>query len=373
MIYYCSPYYSPHSNGVRLGYEIVFQLNNNNIPSKILCLNTMESLQFIPEKFQPCTVFLENNNKQFHISENDIVIYPEIITDNPLNAQKVVRFMLNRSGFLGGGRVNYGDADFLLAYSNLVNEHLPQLFFMVDEVDLFSELREARGKSGPTEKVSIYFGKVQKKLLLRNSRKIKNILKNYSDVHIITRRFPETRKDTLDLLNDSDLLISFDPLTNLNYEATLLDVPVLLMDDTYKLMETKFNLPLYGFMSHISKLSYAEAEVKQAFSAYSDYIAGQNDMLISAIEGIKKHFYKIDIDAQYRKETAEKNIKISRSDEMGFSSSIQEIALINIDSYLQLPFRILHMLKLLTKEVFIIKLKGRLDRELKALGLLKNS
>jgi hypothetical protein len=53
----------------------------------------------------------------------DIVIYPEIIAGNPLNAERVVRYLLNRPGyFTGVGVEAYGDGDFFIHFAD---EFLP--------------------------------------------------------------------------------------------------------------------------------------------------------------------------------------------------------------------------------------------------------
>jgi hypothetical protein len=54
----------------------------------------------------------------------NIVIYPEIVAGNPLNAERVVRYLLNKPGFFtGAGVETYGADDFFLHYAD---EFLPQ-------------------------------------------------------------------------------------------------------------------------------------------------------------------------------------------------------------------------------------------------------
>jgi GT2 family glycosyltransferase/Tfp pilus assembly protein PilF len=49
------------------------------------------------------------------VSDDDIVVYPEIIAGNPYNAKRVVRYILNEPGYLGGDK-QYDKDDILFAY-----------------------------------------------------------------------------------------------------------------------------------------------------------------------------------------------------------------------------------------------------------------
>lgn len=47
-----------------------------------------------------------------------IAVYPEVVTGNPLNAQSVVRYMLNREGVINGNKVEAGEKDLFFYYSS---------------------------------------------------------------------------------------------------------------------------------------------------------------------------------------------------------------------------------------------------------------
>ncbi|RTL54740.1 MAG: hypothetical protein EKK40_02850 [Bradyrhizobiaceae bacterium] len=50
--------------------------------------------------------------------KNSIVIYPEIVQGNPLHAPNVVRYLLNRPGFLGpAGLDDYGEGDYFVHFA----------------------------------------------------------------------------------------------------------------------------------------------------------------------------------------------------------------------------------------------------------------
>jgi len=50
-----------------------------------------------------------------HVDDNTIVIYPEIVDHNPLNAKNIVRWLLHKPGFWTG-RVNFGEKDLIVGY-----------------------------------------------------------------------------------------------------------------------------------------------------------------------------------------------------------------------------------------------------------------
>lgn len=47
---------------------------------------------------------------------NEVVIYPEIIHNNPKNAKNVVRYLLHKPGFHINRKINYGESDLIIGY-----------------------------------------------------------------------------------------------------------------------------------------------------------------------------------------------------------------------------------------------------------------
>ena len=51
------------------------------------------------------------------IEKDRIVVYPEVVPDNPLGCEKVVRFMLNKDGLLDGTKVSRDKGEFIVSFS----------------------------------------------------------------------------------------------------------------------------------------------------------------------------------------------------------------------------------------------------------------
>lgn len=50
---------------------------------------------------------------------NSIVIYPEVVVDNPLGSSRVVRFFMHMDGYIAGQTVQLSSNDFILAWTRL--------------------------------------------------------------------------------------------------------------------------------------------------------------------------------------------------------------------------------------------------------------
>ena len=174
-IYYFSPPYSFVSNGSKLGYALVNQLSEAGFSAYAVCWEPETHKNCLPEKYKKITYeFNDFIHGKIALHKNDIVIYPEIITDNPLQAKNVVRYLLNRPWFLSNQSIQYSDTDLLIAYSKLVDKDLPQMFLFLDERELFTKIREEHTKTQKT--VSIYFGKVNLYELKYRNEDLKSML-----------------------------------------------------------------------------------------------------------------------------------------------------------------------------------------------------
>ncbi len=335
-----SNYYVSYSYGIQIEYELIHTLRNmgyeayNLVYDQILC--SME----IPEKYKDQIII--NIDLSFVINDDDICIYTDFITDNPLKARSVVRYLLNKPYTLTGKGINYGPYDYLLAYSGLVSDTLPRCFIIKNEIDLFERLRFG---NRDLSKVVLYFGKVDESKIIENYRRIRSIIKNYKIVEIITRKEPDSRTETLKLLSDSSLLISFDPLTNLNYEATLLGVPVYLVQDCFGIISNQY-FKYYGITDDINKIELMSEDVDKAWDQYVNWVSYQDLMVKEVFSNIVQHFDLISKnDTVYQRSVKNMNDKQKQIDYEYFSlnNSVQYLSILLPDNLPRLLRKELHV------------------------------
>ena len=304
MIYYYSRSYVEYSNGTKLSYYLVAELNRLGYHAKNLCHEKHNLSIKIPEEYQHNTIDIAN--KQFAISDDDFVIYPEEICDNPLHAKKCIRYLLNTPFAITGKPINYGPTDYLLSYSKLINDRLPQLYIIDDERKIFTKLK----KTQKEDLVVFYFGKTEMNKL---NDEVKNILryKHFLPTKktIITRFYPNNHTKTMEILAKAKLLISFDPMTNLNYEATLLNTPVILVSNPYHLKPLQFNVPLVDlyFSFEEYQQNWKEKDKQSAFELYCKHLETQSQEIKDAFTLINEHFNRIFLDSAYEEQTKTRN------------------------------------------------------------------
>jgi hypothetical protein len=226
---FIAPYYSEQSNGIRVFYKaaLLFAQAKADCIIKICDTETNQvlvkpNLRKIPKKFH----FLISNDK--NLPSNYIYVLPETPSNLPKNLNrnfKIVRYLLANPFFLNRGAIDFKN-NFLLSYSNLISDRLPQLF-----INAMPDLPKKKIRSNQNKKILIYFGKFRlEKKIIKNSDFINNILDKYDDIEIIHRNYPNKHEDYLQKLKTTDLLISYDFMSSVSQEASLMGIPVIIID-----------------------------------------------------------------------------------------------------------------------------------------------
>lgn len=186
-----APSYNEKSGGAWVLHFLCHSLNQIGYESNVFIY---EASKLVNPKF---------NTPQGYIN-NSIVIYSEIIINNPLKAEKVVRYMLNKEGILQGRMINWGATDYPLAFSKVYKENCETLFYPNCDLSIFY----CDGR--PKIQNSFYVGKGY---LYGNCPKL--------DCFEITREHPKSKQELAEALRNSKILFSYDCVSATNTDAAL--------------------------------------------------------------------------------------------------------------------------------------------------------
>ncbi len=117
-----APFYFDKSAGIVVLHELCDEMNKRGYPTAIYLmgpdgLTISHQAQHYGPDLKWYAVSGQEEMQQF-INEG-VVIYPEVVSGNPVNAPRVVRYVLNSEGFVGGNKMNVSDSDFILSYSSV--------------------------------------------------------------------------------------------------------------------------------------------------------------------------------------------------------------------------------------------------------------
>lgn len=258
----------------------------------------------------------------------DVAIYSESVADNPLQARRVVRYLMNLPGILTNRTVQLGDFDFVVAYSRFVDPQLFQLFLLKEEwIPAVAPPKR--------NQVAVHFGKVNRRKLMAHYGAVRDTIRSFSSRKIITRSFPARRRTLVRWLASSRVLVSFDPLSNIHYEATLLGTPVIAVDRSIYGDLKGFNLPLHGFASGVSIEENFDHE--QVLRIYRSQLASGNQQNVANfVQACLDHFQSVESSALRLEENRRRNQDLMREWQSGTRPGSLQL-LDNVDSPLQIP------------------------------------
>lgn len=162
----------------------------------------------------------------FERSLSPIVVYPEILPGNPLNAPFVVRYILNFAGLLGGPE-NFAPDEYLLSYAKGLNpsqgEQERTLFFPASDTSIFHPPANGTGRSG----TCYYAGKYK---YLHKGK----LFPETTDSLEITRGLPnsQTPKEIAEIFRRSESFYCYEN-SALSLEAALCGCPVILLPNEH--------------------------------------------------------------------------------------------------------------------------------------------
>jgi hypothetical protein len=217
--------------------------------------------------------------------EAGIVVYPEIVHGNPLRGRRVVRWLLNRPGYITGGGMGQHADDLLIAYSSAIAPGLFALPLPVVDPDVFFP------KDVPGEGVVFWRGKGTAR-----PEALDHIPPHAVE---ITRTWPERRTELAALLRRAAVLYSLDSMTALNLEATLCGTPVVLFaDDTWdRATIERHDAGIAGLGWHgVDDLEQTRAAAATAFDRYLAELAASDTAVHGLVALCAEHFFGAEAD-----------------------------------------------------------------------------
>lgn len=197
-----APPYTDKSAGIWMLHFLCDRLNSLGYPSSLVFFSTPLTPLVNPKFVTPMLIAS---------ASDEIVIYPESIKGNPLNAKHIVRYLLNFDGVQPETKIQWGKNDFPVSYSILFRDDCDILYYPITHLDVFYNDRRKR------DGVCLYKGKMHYRGPIP-----------HLDYLEITRSLPGTKKELAEVFRSRALLFSCDSITSTVLDAALCGcVPVL--------------------------------------------------------------------------------------------------------------------------------------------------
>ena len=119
------PQYQSNSNGLEVLWEAA--LNFSQSRDVTLCVfNNGAGPCPVPKKFSKLKQLTGDDIWNLKLNKNHIVVYPDVVPDNPLEHPNVARYLMCKPYILNGTGYTVSQYDYCFAYSKAVSEILPQ-------------------------------------------------------------------------------------------------------------------------------------------------------------------------------------------------------------------------------------------------------
>ena len=222
-----APPYSESSAGIVCLHELCDGLVRLGYESYIILLNASKGTFHYSD--DPAIYSPKLQRSQFggknadavinEILAQGIVIYPEIVTENPLNAKNVVRYYLNTDGAITGKKVQQNTNEYILAYTAPFHENPHGILFK----PISSALLNTQN-APPFSQRSLDLTFIGKGSKFQPCFVIENTLE-------LTGSYPRAKDQYALLLKHTRYLYSWDNVTSINIDAIKCGAKVVLLID----------------------------------------------------------------------------------------------------------------------------------------------
>ena len=134
-----APPYVGHSNGIKTLHKICHTINQLGGCARLMFwyagVVTFGGVEWTNAGWDtPC---LTEDDKEIY--KKAIVVYPEIVKGNPMDAPKVARYLGNKEGLLNGMGMDIGSGDFLVAHSKVIRPDADYVLFNAEINPVFND------------------------------------------------------------------------------------------------------------------------------------------------------------------------------------------------------------------------------------------
>lgn len=243
------------SNGIKVMLDIALQAQNANI--KVFVYPTFSDPYI---KINELDIAYQSLDISQRIPEGCTALIPDTAEPNDVTyvrtkAKNIIWYSLALPGMFAQCNIPYiprlpGERE--LVYSPQVSRIFKQLYIQ-PSFPLIEEIIEAdkdsffenKGNLLKKKKLNIAFYQGKGKLERPYPKFLQKLIKKSSST-LITRDYPSSKYGLYSLLSKQDFLISLDPLTSVNYEASLLGIPVYVHSSWDESFQNVFPVSLEG-------------------------------------------------------------------------------------------------------------------------------
>lgn len=287
-----APVYNHKSAGICLLHKLCDALNKQG-HFVALILTSSNNFQYTNNPIYFGPRYIKYQLKDIYEYESfvksGVVIYPEIISGNPLNAQHVVRYMLNKEGKVSGNKTLASEQDFILAFSKEFHAQPNAILTGIVQNLEFNDF-----DSKPTDQRNLNLTYIGKGSTHQECFVIPNSVE-------INRQYPTNQSQLAMLLKNTRYFFSWDTVSQINIDALFCGaIPVFMnakphknFDELHNTELGKFPMATCNFVNGDHHILIPEDYQETAMSFKARYLKIANafeDNLSSVVNAITKHF-----------------------------------------------------------------------------------
>jgi hypothetical protein len=199
--------------------------------------------------------WLEIKGQEVYMNEQKkgaIAVYPEIIHGNPLNGEKVVRYILQKPGLMTmggkGGPTTFNEQAFVFSemYNTIGADKDHIMFLPIINTELFKDKKQPRKGSC---------------LFMR--RKIGIPVKEFSNIPELTDELIKDQQALADYLNTVEVMHAYGPLSAMWDISRLSGCRVIIHPSEDKFKQTKEDIAKYELCQNFNGLSWEKDDGKK--------------------------------------------------------------------------------------------------------------